>query len=179
MQDSEKLKLLYQIYEKPFYHIAYAILHQHQQAEDAVSDAFEKIIRNLHRIGDPEDPGTKQYMTAIIRNTAINQYRKNIRYSRNCMDWNEEFSQIPDSRDELQARIKRNSLRDILAQMFSVLSEQDEQIVLMHCRDGLTFGRISEVLHLKEATVRKKYERARKRMIAQKGELYGLEKSGK
>ncbi|MDE5753630.1 MAG: sigma-70 family RNA polymerase sigma factor [Oscillospiraceae bacterium] len=177
MQDSEKLRLLYQIYEKPFYHIAYAILHQHQQAEDAVSDAFEKIIRNLHRIGEPEDPSTKQYMTAIIRNTAINQYRKNLRYSQNCMDWNEEFSQIPDTQDEFNVRMKRNSLREILAGMFSVLSEQDEKIVLMHCQDGLTFGKISELLHLKEATVRKRYERARKRMITQKGENYELQKS--
>ena len=32
----EKLQTLYQIYEKPMYHIAYAILHHPQQAEDAV-----------------------------------------------------------------------------------------------------------------------------------------------
>ena len=31
----EKLQTLYQIYEKPMYHIAYAILHHPQQAEDA------------------------------------------------------------------------------------------------------------------------------------------------
>ena len=36
----EKLQTLYQIYEKPMYHIAYAILHHPQQAEDAVSEAF-------------------------------------------------------------------------------------------------------------------------------------------
>lgn len=172
MQDSEKLEKLYQLYEKPFYHIAYAILHQHQQAEDAVSDAFEKIIRHLNKIGEPESPETKKYMIAIIRNTAINQYRKNLRYSQNCIDWDETMTQIADTQDELKSRIKRNSLRQLLTDMFSVLSEQDKQIILLHCQEGLTFGKISELLDMKENTVRKRYERARKRMTAQKGENY-------
>ncbi|MDE5738251.1 MAG: sigma-70 family RNA polymerase sigma factor [Oscillospiraceae bacterium] len=169
MRDSEKLEMLYQIYEKPFYHIAYAILHQHQQAEDAVSDAFEKIIRHFHKIGEPDSPETKKYMIAIIRNTAINQYRKNMRNSNNCVDLDESITQVADNHDELNTRIKKYSLRQLLADMFSVLSEQDKQIVLLHCQEGLTFGKISELLNMKENTVRKRYERARKRMTAQKG----------
>ena len=52
----EKLHTLYKIYEKPMYHIAYAILHHTQQTEDAVSEAFCRVIANLHKIGDPESP---------------------------------------------------------------------------------------------------------------------------
>ena len=72
----EKLHILYQLYERPMYHIAYAILHHTQQTEDAVSEAFCKVIVNLDKIGDPESPQTKQYMIQIIRNTSISQYRK-------------------------------------------------------------------------------------------------------
>lgn len=72
----EKLHTLYKIYEKPMYHIAYAILHHTQQTEDAVSEAFCRVIANLHKIGDPESPQTRQYMIQIIRSTAISQYRK-------------------------------------------------------------------------------------------------------
>lgn len=46
----EKLHTLYKIYEKPMYHIAYAILHHTQQTEDAVSEAFCRVIANLHKI---------------------------------------------------------------------------------------------------------------------------------
>lgn len=63
----EKLHTLYKIYEKPMYHIAYAILHHTQQTEDAVSEAFCRVIANLHKIGDPESPQTRQYMIQIIR----------------------------------------------------------------------------------------------------------------
>lgn len=65
----EKLQTLYQIYEKPMYHIAYAILHHPQQAEDAVSEAFCRVIRHLDKIGEPEHPKTKQYMIKIIRSS--------------------------------------------------------------------------------------------------------------
>ena len=41
----EKLHKLYRLYEKPMYHIAYAVLHHTQQTEDAVSEAFCKVIR--------------------------------------------------------------------------------------------------------------------------------------
>lgn len=43
----EKLHKLYRLYEKPMYHIAYAVLHHTQQTEDAVSEAFCKVIRHL------------------------------------------------------------------------------------------------------------------------------------
>lgn len=48
-KEQEKLKLLYDIYEQPMYRIAYAILHHTEQAEDAVSDAFLRILKNLKR----------------------------------------------------------------------------------------------------------------------------------
>lgn len=51
-KEQEKLKLLYDIYEQPMYRIAYAILHHTEQAEDAVSDAFLRILKNLKKIGD-------------------------------------------------------------------------------------------------------------------------------
>ena len=85
----EKLQTLYQIYEKPMYHIAYAILHHPQQAEDAVSEAFCRVIRHLDKIGEPEHPKTKQYMIKIIRSTAISQYRKNARESSRYAPWDD------------------------------------------------------------------------------------------
>lgn len=168
MQDSEKLKELYQLYEKPFYHIAYAILHHHQQAEDAVSDAFEKIIFHLHKIDKPESPRTKQYMISVIRHTAINQYRKNKRQNQNCTDWDENLYQIADTNHSLENHIRKQDLREMLTALFSVINETDKQIILLHCQDGMTFGEIAGQLHMKETAVRKRFERARKRMILQK-----------
>ncbi|MBR0484716.1 MAG: sigma-70 family RNA polymerase sigma factor [Oscillospiraceae bacterium] len=170
MPKSEKLELLYQLYEKPFYHIAYTILNHHQQAEDAVSDAFFQVMKHLDRIGEPDSPSTKAYMIKIIKHTAINQYRKNVRQNQYCTELNDTVFQVADSHDELESRFKKTSLRQMLSEMFSLVSETDKKIILLHCQENKSFKEIADMFNMKEATVRKRFERARKRMTAQKGE---------
>ena len=53
-QQKEKLHQLYALYEQPLYRIAYAILHQTEQAEDAVSDAFLHISTKSNRQTAPK-----------------------------------------------------------------------------------------------------------------------------
>ena len=173
---TEKLKQLYQIYEKPFYHIAFAVLHHQQQAEDAVSDAFYQVMTHLDRIGQPDSPKTKSYMIQIIKHTAINQYRKNARQNLNCTELDSSVFQIADPENELEHRFRKQSLRQILADLFSGISETDRQIILLHCQENKSFKEIAEILNMKDTSVRKRFERARKRMIAKKGESYVSEK---
>ena len=42
--ETEKLNKLYEIYEQPMYRIAFSVLKNSSDAEDAVSDAFMNII---------------------------------------------------------------------------------------------------------------------------------------
>ncbi|MBQ6211654.1 MAG: hypothetical protein IJJ57_02015, partial [Ruminococcus sp.] len=53
--ETEKLKKLYSIYEQPMYRIAYAVLHDEGLAEDAVSEAFIRIMRKLSKFSNCED----------------------------------------------------------------------------------------------------------------------------
>ena len=68
-EDSEKIRELYEIYEQPMFRIAYAILHDSALAEDAVSDAFIRIIGKLDRLKAPDSPKTKQYIVKTIKST--------------------------------------------------------------------------------------------------------------
>ncbi|MBR4318624.1 MAG: sigma-70 family RNA polymerase sigma factor [Oscillospiraceae bacterium] len=170
--DRQKLEELYRLYEKPFYHIAYAILHHHQQAEDAVSEAFLQVMKHLDKINQPDSPAVKNYMIQIIKHTAINQYRKNQRQNQYCTAFDDSAFQIPDSENELENRLQKLSLRQILSELFSIISEKDKQIILLHCQERKTFFEIGEILGMKESAVRKRFERARKRMSAQKGEKF-------
>lgn len=167
----EKLYELYQLYEKPMYYIAYAILHNHQQAEDAVSEAFCKVIHHLDKIDTPDSLRTKQYMIKVIRNTAISQYRKNLREAEQRTLWDEKVLQIPTNTEtdiiERHERYKEEQI--VLSEMLNVLNETDTKIVLLRCQKGLSFRKIAEQCNMKETTVRKRFERARKAMIKQKG----------
>ncbi|MBQ8928024.1 MAG: sigma-70 family RNA polymerase sigma factor [Oscillospiraceae bacterium] len=163
-----KFEALYRLYEKPLYYIAMAILHDHHQAEDAVSDAFLSVMGHLDRLGEPDSPATKQYMITAIRNTAINQYRRNARVRERSMDWNESLLQLPD--DSFRLHQKRQEARETLQAMFAPLNDTDRRIVWLHCEEGEPFARIARRLSMKESAVRKRFERARRRMIREKEE---------
>lgn len=171
MTDSEKLGVLYELYEKPLYRIAMAILHSHEQAEDAVHDTFCKVARHLAKLDAPDSPQTKGYMIAAVRSAACRQYRRNERQNAYSAPLSEETAQIPDERDSLQAHIRQNELRDTLNALLNSLSDLDRSIVLLHCRDDLTFGEIGRQLGITEAAARKRFERARKILIKKKGAL--------
>lgn len=167
MTDKEKLAELYRIYEKPLYRIAYAVLHDHMQAEDAVSEAFCRVIRHIGKIGEPGSPKTKQYMVKVIRSTSFSQYRRNQMHSEHFEAISTRHAEIPDPEDSLTSRIERHSLLETISSLLGILSETDRKIVVWHGRDGLPFAWIAEHLHMSETAVRKRYERARKRMKTQ------------
>ncbi len=73
---------------------------------------------------------------------------------------------------QIENRLQNLSLRQILSELFSIISEKDKQIILLHCQERKTFFEIGEILGMKESAVRKRFERARKRMSAQKGEKF-------
>ena len=165
MTDSEKLEALYKLYERPLYHIAMAVLHQHEQAEDAVHDAFCKVMRHISKLGEPQAPETRAYMIAAFR-----QYR-NERRNAMTFPFDSLIQTIPDTRDTLRLHIEKSELRELLSSLLDSLNDTDRSIVLLHCRDGLTFGEIGRQLGISEAAARKRFERTRKRFRAQKEEL--------
>jgi len=171
-KEQEKLKLLYDIYEQPMYRIAYAILHHTEQAEDAVSDAFLRILKNLKKIGDVRSEKTKHYIISIIRSTAINQYRQNQRDSERYTVWDDRILQVPNQKDDMEQLLANIAQEESIAEMLEPLNDLDRQIVLMRCEEELSFREIAERLSMKEAAARKRFERARKAIQQKKGELY-------
>lgn len=169
-----KIQRLYEIYEQPMYRIAYAILHNASQSEDAVHDAFVAIMKSKAEIGDPESAETKHFMIRTIRNTAINRYRKNVRDSEYFTEIDDTAMQIADDKNEVEDCIKHMELTETVDEIFSDLSTSEREILLLRCQEELSFGEIAKRLSLSESTVRKRYERARKAARKQKGAcIYG------
>lgn len=156
----EKLEELYRLYEKPMYYIALAVLKNHHQAEDAVSESFYRIIKHLDKLGEPEEPKTKQYIIKVIKSVAISRYRKNASELKRLVAL-DETTRAPDCFEDI---FKEDSESTVL-KLLSPLNDTDFEIVIMRGRDGLPYSEISEKLSISESAVRKRYERARKRVI--------------
>lgn len=75
-EEKSKFEQLYLEYKGLMFHVAYEILHNEQDAEDAVHQAFVKIAENIKKIDDPICPKTHSYVVTIVENKAIDIYRK-------------------------------------------------------------------------------------------------------
>ncbi len=153
---------LYELYEQKMYMIAYSILRNQWQAEDAVSEAFVKIIRHRDQFTDLESDETKRYIIRLIQNTAIDIYRKNKRDSEHLQVLDGQGEQVsahlvPDTDMVVLEMYDRQRVKELL----DSLPEKLKQVMLLRCVQELSVRETAAVLQIKEAAVRKRYERAR------------------
>ena len=75
-EERSKFETIYLEYRDYMYRVAFSILNNPQDAEDAVHYAFVKIAENIKKVGSPVCLKTRGYVVTIVRNRAIDVYRK-------------------------------------------------------------------------------------------------------
>ena len=88
-ENKSKFEMLYDQYRSLMFYVADCILHNTQDAEDAVHNAFVYLAENLNKISDPVCPKTKSYIVTIVESKAIDIYRKKQRHPQ--LPWEEEL----------------------------------------------------------------------------------------
>ena len=166
LKESIKIQKLYEIYEQPMYRIAYAFLHNREMAEDAVSEAFVRIIGKINRLGDAESPKTKSYIVKVIKSTSIGIYRRNKRKYMYEQPIDDNIMQLSDPLTDVEDKIIAGSTGEIM----NGLEETDRTIVMFRCRDEMPYKEIAQRTAMSEAAVRKRFERAKRRIIKLRGE---------
>ena len=71
-----KAELIYKEYIGLMIHIARGMVGDHALAEDMVSEAIIKIIRNIEKINSLSCYQQKHYIVCIVKNTCIDHFRK-------------------------------------------------------------------------------------------------------
>lgn len=74
-RDRDKMTEIYNLYRGTMLYIANSILNEIHLAEDAVSEAFIKIMNNLDRINIVNCYRTRGFVVIIVRNVAIDMLR--------------------------------------------------------------------------------------------------------
>ena len=161
-ENSDKVKKLYELYEQPMYRIAYAVLHDEGLAEDAVSEAFIRLMGKLHKIGDCQSSRTKNYIIKVIKSTSINIYRRNKKRFSSELPIDEALQIADDS----QSSDRNTSVQEIL----SDLSEPDRSIIVLRCIKQMPWREVADRLSITESNARKRFERTKKR-LKMKGEI--------
>ncbi len=171
--EKDKFEELYHRYSRLMQYVADSILHDPFLAEDAVHTAFLKIIDNLGKINDVTCHKTKAFVVIVVENVAKGMYVDRKKQATVPFD-KVEYSIAAES-GELEELMSDIGLEEIAAKI-EMLSELDSEILMMRYIHELNDKEISRLLDVKEATARKRLERARRRLAAlleKEGEDYG------
>ena len=69
--DGEKFEIIYNEYRKRMVSTAYSILRNHEDAEDAVHEAFIRIAKNMKAIDDPKSKKTLAYVITATKKYSL------------------------------------------------------------------------------------------------------------
>lgn len=148
--DDEAFKALYESIYKDMYRVAYYLLQNNEDAEDAVSEAVFDIYKGIKKL--KKCSSFKSWAMKILTIKCKQKIRDY------CQFKTEDIETVEcDSGEDLE---KEAILKEDIKKALDVLSEEEKIIVINSAVAGLSSDEIADMLELKAATVRSKLSRA-------------------
>ena len=143
------------------YRVAFNILRNSADAEDAVQECFVRIIRNLEKIRAVPCNELRFYLVIVVRNTAITLFNRKTRHIE--FDIDEQYDLA--SGDTPEEEFLRSHTIEEIRGAVQQLSPSDCDVMWLSLFRELSPGEIAELLGQKPATVRSRISRAKRRLI--------------
>ena len=166
-QNKDKFEEIYELYEQKMYAIAYKILRHKENAEDAVHDAFEVIVKKIDDIGDVHASKTWHYIQVIVKNKAIRLYNNGRNKKEFITDDMNLLVDIQDYCEDVETIATRNDMVLFMANILLELPERCRDVMYLRYYHELSFAEIAETLDTTEENARQIARRTRK-MLAKK-----------
>lgn len=166
-EDKEKFEQLYALYSKEMYEVAYRILHNRHDAEDAVQDSFIAIIDNLEKIKGINCHKIWNYIVTIVRSKTFNIYqRKHKRSEREARE--QDYRNYPcEQQESPEDAYLYKDITTILKELILELPYPKRQILYFHYYMDMTFVEIAKIVELSEENVRQIAARSRQKLEKQ------------
>lgn len=164
MLDTEEQRdILSDFYEEnknKFYGIAYSMLHNRHLAEDAVQEAFVRVMQYPDKFFEIEAQKKLPYVIIVIRNVVYQMLKKEGEH-----EHDELTEEIPDSSVPMEDEVIGRIASGELVEFIKTLSEAKKQAVILKGVYGLSNREIAAVLGITESAVRRRISDAYGRII--------------
>jgi RNA polymerase sigma-70 factor (ECF subfamily) len=157
--DEDALENAVREHARLVYRIAYSVLRNHHDAEDATQETFARVLRYRRRLEGVDDP--KTWLARIAWRVAVNRGRK---YSAVSVDETEmqiagiQPRSLLASAEETTLRVEMAAL---LTSLIAGLPEPLRDTLRLSTVEELSASEIAEVLEISESSVRSRLFRAR------------------
>lgn len=160
--DRTKFEQLYLTYRHVMFYVANGVLRDEALAEDAVQQAFMRIIEHMEKISSVDCPQTKSFMVIIVKNIAINLY--NSRKRKQVISLDELEGWMADSAETPSGAFEARDDYERLAALIALLPEGYRSALLLRYDHGYSTAEIASMLGLSEENVKKRLQRAKKKL---------------
>lgn len=163
---ADQMRRLFELYEQKMYRVAFAILRDEGRAEDAVMDAFEKVLRRSLDC-DPQSSEAKGLMLSAVKSASIDLYRRQARERRAATyPGDDSIGRMADAANEA---VLAESGEDLIGRL------PDRYREVLHDRfvEGRSVAETADNLGITQANVRKRQQRAIEALRRQMGATNG------
>lgn len=162
-QSRSKLEDLYTRYSRDMFKVAFRILDDYQLAQDAVQSAFINLIDNIDKIEEINCNRTRAFVVIIVRNIAINLYRKRKKQNDMALDDIDEI--LPDNRETVDENIINEETFNRIAAIIKELHPTYADVISLKYFYYYSDKEIGKLLNISPENVRIRLHRARQSLI--------------
>ena len=155
-EDKRKFERIYLANKQTMFYAANRILKNHHSSEDAVHQAFLRIVDNLDKIDETDCHKTRAFLVVIVEHIAIDIYRK--RKRENMVSF-----------DELEIYIANDTcpeveVIDLVSSAILKLPVNYSTVLRLKFSQGYKDSEIAQILDITEDNVRQRISRAKKKL---------------
>ncbi|MED4729566.1 RNA polymerase sigma factor [Aneurinibacillus migulanus] len=158
--DKQAYAILIRKFEKKIYTYCYCILKSREEAEDALQEIFIKVYQDIDRY--EERVTFSAWLYKIAYHHCLDQIRKQSRWQRLVSLYQEQQTPFYDNYN------KQVGIEQAVHELLMPLNREEKNILLLKVVEQYSFEEIGQIMDCKPATLRKKYERLRKKLHQQK-----------
>ncbi|MEC0094279.1 RNA polymerase sigma factor [Paenibacillus macquariensis] len=152
--DKQAYALIIQRFQRRILVYCYYLLKSQEEAEDAAQDIFIKGLEHIHRYS--HTVSLSAWLYKIAHNHCVDLIKKRNKNHQSLMAYKANREQEKD-----------HGYTDMIHDLLEHLHVEERQILLLRSLEEYSFEEIAAIMDLKPATVRKQYERLRKKLIKQ------------
>lgn len=162
-EDKKKFVQFYEAYRGLMHYTANRILQDDFAAEDAVQEAFLRIAKNFHKVGDVFCPETKKFAVIICRNVSLTMAKKNAETV--STEGIEEKLDSVDLKDETFERLEYR----LVVEAVLSLPERYRNVLYLHLVYGYELKEVANLLGISVDAARKRFQRGKCMIVEEVG----------
>lgn len=154
------LEWIFATYHRQMEYVAFSIVQNKQDAEDAVQNAFVSLSRHIDTLECMEEFRLYYYVIETAKHKALDL----VRSRRSVISYDDLFNETPDECDFTEELAEKDSA-DMLLRYIKELPDKYRDVLSLKYVSGLSNKEIADAVGRSETTVRKQLQRGREILL--------------